>query len=52
MPYLKMEMISCEKNLDDLRRLFKEFDIDQSNYLSKDELKQALIKLNIILSDI
>ena len=42
LPFLKMEMINYEKNLDDLRRLFKEFDLDSSNYLTKEELKLAL----------
>jgi Ca2+-binding EF-hand superfamily protein len=52
LPQMKLEFISYEKNLDDLRRLFKEFDLDQSNYLDKDELRAALMKLNIILSDV
>jgi|LauGreDrversion4_2_1035121.scaffolds.fasta_scaffold07015_3 Ca2+-binding EF-hand superfamily protein len=52
LPQMKLELISYEKNLDDLRRLFKEFDLDQSNYLNKDELRAALMKLNIILSDV
>lgn len=28
LPQLKLEMMSYEKNLDDLRRMFKEFDFD------------------------
>jgi len=28
LPQLKLEMMSYEKNLDDLRRMFKEFDSD------------------------
>lgn len=38
--------------MDDLRRLFKECDIDNSNYLSKNEMKLALLKLNIELTDV
>lgn len=45
-------MLSYERNFDDLRRLFKEFDADQSNYLSKDELKGALASLGITLTDV
>lgn len=44
--------MSYEKNLEDLRRLFKQFDHDQSNYLTKAELKEALLHLNIVLSDV
>ena len=33
LPQMKAEIITREQNLDDLRRLFKEFDLDQSNYL-------------------
>ena len=52
LPKLKQEMIGYERNLDDLRRLFKEFDADHSNYLSRDELQQALARLGIILSQV
>lgn len=52
LPQLKLEMMNYERNLDDLRRMFKEFDSDQSNYLSKDELRQALIKLGFTLTDV
>lgn len=52
LPKFKEEILSYESNLDDLRRLFKESDTDQSNYLSKSELKNALIKLNIELNDV
>lgn len=52
LPQMKQEMLSFEKNFDDLRRLFKECDKDQSNYLSKDELREALIKLSIELSEV
>ena len=38
--------------MDDLRRLFKECDTDHSNYLSKNEMKLALMKLNIELTDV
>lgn len=52
LPKLKLEIMQYERNFDDLRRLFKEFDTDQSNYLSKDELKLSLEKLNITLTDV
>jgi Ca2+-binding EF-hand superfamily protein len=52
LPQLKLEIMQYERNFDDLRRLFKEFDTDQSNYLSKDELKLSLEKLNITLTDV
>lgn len=39
LPQMKLEMMHLERNLDDLRRMFKEFDSDQSNYLSKNELR-------------
>lgn len=51
LPQLKQEMLTYDKNFDDLRRLFKEYDSDQSNYLSKEELRAALIKLTIELSE-
>lgn len=35
LPMLKAEVINRDQNLDDLRRLFKEFDLDGSNYLTK-----------------
>jgi hypothetical protein len=49
---LKAEVINKDQNLDDLRRLFKEFDLDQSNYLSKVEFREALVRLGVILSDV
>jgi Ca2+-binding EF-hand superfamily protein len=49
---MKAEILSHEQNLDDLRRLFKQFDGDQSNYLSKAEFREALSKLGIVLSDV
>ena len=52
LPQLKLEMIQYEKNFDDLRRLFKECDTDHSNYLNKDELRGALLKLGIVLSEV
>ena len=52
LPQMKLEMMHYERNLDDLRRMFKEFDSDQSNYLSKNELRNALIKLGFTLTDV
>ncbi|TNV88020.1 hypothetical protein FGO68_gene1522 [Halteria grandinella] len=52
MPQLKMEALGFEKNFEDLRRLFKEFDSDQSGYLSKEEFRAALIRLGIELSEV
>ena len=52
LPKFKEEILNYEQNLDDLRRLFKESDADNNNYLTKDELKYALTKLNIELTDI
>ena len=52
LPQMKSEILSNEQNLDDLRRLFKQFDGDQSNYLSKAEFREALLKLGIALSDV
>jgi Ca2+-binding EF-hand superfamily protein len=49
---LKAEVINKDQNLDDLRRLFKEFDLDQSNYLSKVEFREALVRLGVVLSDV
>lgn len=51
LPQLKLEALNFEKNFEDLRRLFKEFDSDQSGYLSKEEFRAALIKLGIELSE-
>jgi Ca2+-binding EF-hand superfamily protein len=52
LPQLKLEVLSFDKNFEDLRRLFKEFDADQSGYLSKDEFRAALITLGIELSEV
>jgi Ca2+-binding EF-hand superfamily protein len=52
LPQMKMEMLTFNTNFEELRRLFKEFDSDQSNYLSKEELRAALVTLNITLTDI
>jgi Ca2+-binding EF-hand superfamily protein len=52
LPQLKAEVINKDQNLDDLRRLFKEFDLDQSNYLSKVEFREALVRLGVVLSDV
>jgi hypothetical protein len=52
LPQLKAEVINKDQNLDDLRRLFKEFDLDQSNYLSKGEFREALVRIGIVLSDV
>ena len=49
---MKAEIVSKDQNLDDLRRLFKEFDIDQSNYLSKAEFREALARMGVTLSDV
>ena len=49
---MKEEMVEKEDNWDDLRRLFKEADLDHSNYLSKEEMRQALLKLNVELTDV
>ena len=38
--------------MDELRRLFKECDADHSNYLSKSELRNALLKLNLDLTEV
>ena len=45
LPRFKEEIIMFESNLEDLRRLFKESDLDHSNYLSKLELIGALRKI-------
>lgn len=52
LPQMKAEVVNKDQNLDDLRRLFKEFDLDQSNYLSKTEFREALVRLGIELSDV
>ena len=52
LPQMKAEIVSKDQNIDDLRRLFKEFDLDQSNYLSKEEFREALVRLGIVLSDV
>ena len=52
LPQMKMEMLTFNTNFEELRRLFKEFDSDQSNYLNKEELRAALVTLNITLTDI
>ena len=52
LPQMKLEIITNERNLDDLRRLFKQFDTDQNNFLDKNEFKQALTHLQINLSDV
>jgi Ca2+-binding EF-hand superfamily protein len=52
LPKLKEEVINYEQNLEDLRRLFQESDLDHSNYLTRDELKVALAKLQIELTDV
>ena len=52
LPQLKAEVLTRDQNLHDLRRLFKEFDLDQSNYLSRVEFREALIRLGIELSDV
>ena len=52
LPQMKMEMLTYNTNFEELRRLFKEFDSDQSNYLNKEELRAALVTLNITLTDI
>jgi Ca2+-binding EF-hand superfamily protein len=52
LPQMKLEIITNERNLDDLRRLFKQFDTDQNNFLDKNEFKQALSHLQINLSDV
>ena len=35
LPQMKLEIINNEKDFDDLRRLFKQFDSDQNNFLGK-----------------
>jgi centrin-3 len=52
LPQMKQEIMSYERNLDELRRLFKQFDLDQTNYLSKANLKSALSHLGIALTDV
>ena len=38
LPKFKEEMLMMENNLEDLRRIFKEADLDHSGYLDKKEL--------------
>lgn len=52
LPRFKQELLSYESNLDDLRRLFKEADLDQSNYLSREEMRGAMMKLSIDLTEV
>ncbi len=52
LPRFKEEIIMFESNLEDLRRLFKESDLDHSNYLSKQELIGALRKIQIELTEV
>ena len=52
LPRFKEEVLSYEQNLEDLRRLFKESDLDRSNYLSRDELGLALQKLGVELTEV
>lgn len=44
-------MLSFEDNLEDIRRIFKEADIDHSGYLNKQELQDSLLKLGIDLDN-
>jgi Ca2+-binding EF-hand superfamily protein len=52
LPQMKLEIITNERNFDDLRRLFKQFDTDQNNFLEKREFREALNHLGINLSDV
>jgi hypothetical protein len=52
LPQMKLEIISNEKDFDDLRRLFKQFDSDQNNFLGKQEFREALSHLQINLSEV
>lgn len=52
LPQMKLEIITNERNLDDLRRLFKQFDTDQNTFLDKNEFREALNHLQISLSDV
>jgi calmodulin len=52
LPQMKLEVINNEKDFDDLRRLFKQFDSDQNNFLGKQEFKEALSHLQINLSEV
>lgn len=52
LPKFKEEVLKYEQNMEDLRRLFQESDLDHSNYLTKDELKLALLKLQLDLTDV
>jgi len=52
LPQMKSEMLSYQVNFEELRRLFKQFDVDQSNYLDKGELRQALLSLGVTLTDV
>ena len=49
---MKLDIINRERNFDDLRRLFKQFDSDQNNFLTKQEFREALTHLQINLSDV
>ena len=39
LPQMKSEMLTYQVNFEELRRLFRQFDSDQSNYLDKGELR-------------
>mmetsp|Transcript_30802 Transcript_30802/g.30312 ORF Transcript_30802/g.30312 Transcript_30802/m.30312 type:complete len:176 (+) Transcript_30802:553-1080(+) len=52
LPQMKSEILLTENNMDELRRLFKEGDLDQSNYLNKQELQQVIAKLGVELTEV
>lgn len=50
LPKLREERLMVENNLEDLRKLFKEADVDNSGYLSSQELRYALNKIGVELT--
>jgi calmodulin len=50
MPKLKEEYLASQKNIADLKRMFKQADIDHSGFLTADELSSVLLKNSVQLT--
>lgn len=50
-PKLQEDYAHAHENIADVKRMFKQADVDHSGFLNANELKNAMLKHNVILSD-